>query len=181
VDQYVKRNNLLESSIMTLYSLVWGQCTDAMQAKLEASPDYDETQEANDGIELLKLIKTIAFNFQSQKYLPHAIHEAKRRFFMHYQGRTTTPQEYLEQFKSNKDVLDLIGATITPDLSISNTIPTDELTLLECKNLAREQYFAVAFLFGADRYRYRKLIEDLENAYLQGQDNYPKTVNEARL
>jgi hypothetical protein len=38
---------------------------------------------------------------------------------------------------------------------------------------------AMAFLMGADRNRYGKLIEYLENAFTQGQDNYPRTVTGA--
>ena len=34
----------------------------------------------------------------------------------------------------------------------------------------------MAFLLGCDRSRYGKLIEDLENDYLQGRNNYPTTV-----
>jgi hypothetical protein len=37
----------------------------------------------------------------------------------------------------------------------------------------------MAFLLGADRKRYGKLIEDLENAFTQGQDNYATTVTGA--
>ena len=35
---------------------------------------------------------------------------------------------------------------------------------------------AVAFLLGCDRSRYGRLIEDLENDFLQGNDHYPSTV-----
>ncbi len=41
---------------------------------------------------------------------------------------------------------------------------------------SKDAYLACAFLLEADRNRYGKLIEDLENDYIQGQDCYPKTV-----
>ena len=41
---------------------------------------------------------------------------------------------------------------------------------------ANQHAKATAFLLGSDRTRYGKLIEDLENDYLQGSNNYPKTV-----
>jgi hypothetical protein len=78
IDNYVKRLDQRDTNIQTLYSLVWGQCTDAMQAKVKATANFNVISAANDGIELLKAIKQVAYNFQSQKYLPHAIHEAKR-------------------------------------------------------------------------------------------------------
>jgi hypothetical protein len=37
----------------------------------------------------------------------------------------------------------------------------------------------MAFLLGADRNRYGKLVEDLENAFTQGNDNYPRSVTGA--
>jgi hypothetical protein len=54
---------------------------------------------------------------------------------------------------------------------------TDELNA--ARDGAIEEYLAIAFLMGADRNRYGKLIEDLENAFTQGQDNYPRTVTGA--
>ena len=39
--------------------------------------------------------------------------------------------------------------------------------------------FAVLFIFGADRSRYGKLIENLENYYLQGCGGYPKSIQSA--
>ena len=36
VDEYVKRESMLEDNINTLYSLVWGQCTDSLRARIEA-------------------------------------------------------------------------------------------------------------------------------------------------
>ena len=39
---------------------------------------------------------------------------------------------------------------------------------------------AMAFVSGANRIKYRRLIEELENSYLKGNENeYPKTVTDA--
>ena len=38
---------------------------------------------------------------------------------------------------------------------------------------------AAALLMGADRKRYTGLITDLENSYSKGQDDWPKSVNDA--
>jgi phosphoribosylanthranilate isomerase len=51
--------------------------------------------------------------------------------------------------------------------------------IADVKKEAQEQYLAVAFLLNADHVQYRRLIEDLEIDYLQGQGNYPKTVTAA--
>ena len=35
VDEYVKRKGYLAENLKTLFSLIWGQCTDAMRAKID--------------------------------------------------------------------------------------------------------------------------------------------------
>jgi hypothetical protein len=67
-------NDWINVKATSLYSLVWGQCTDAMQAKVEATSTFNAIFASNDGIELLKTIKQVSFNFQSQKYPAHAVH-----------------------------------------------------------------------------------------------------------
>jgi hypothetical protein len=70
-------------------------------------------------------------------------------------------------------------ANIAPDEGIAKVIAGAGNTVTADHRLeAVERYYAVAFLLGSDHVRYRKLIEDLENAYLQGQNNYPKRVQD---
>ena len=44
----------------------------------------------------------------------------------------------------------------------------------DLKKEGQSHYLAVAFLLGSDRSRFGRLIENLENDYLQGQKNYPQ-------
>ena len=117
-------------------------------------------------------------------YLPHALHESKRRFFIHSQARHTTTPLYLEQFQNIVDVIEHSGGGIGVEPGIEALVAEQkgktvaELTVAD-KNQAKELYLAVAFLLGSDRSRYGKLIENLENEYLQGMNNYPKTVDAA--
>ena len=63
-----------------------------------------------------------------------------------------------------------------------NVIDPDNPTTVEhttARRAARQRYLATAFLLGADRNRYGKLIEDLENDFIQGEDKYPKTIEAA--
>ena len=61
--------------VQKLYSLVLGQCTDALVARIEAHSKYTAASVVRDGIELLAIIKSICFNFQDQKYVPQSIYE----------------------------------------------------------------------------------------------------------
>ena len=54
-----------------------------------------------------------------------------------------------------------------------------QLDLLIIRQDAQQLYLATAFILGADRNKYGQLIENLENDYLQGQNNYPQTLTGA--
>jgi len=183
IDGYVKRTSVLDDNIQSLYSLVWGQCTEAMKSKAESQPQYIATHEANDGIALLAIIRNISYSFESQKYLPLAIFEAKRRYFNMKQGRLETVESLLERFQSQKGVLTQVGAVIGPDLGVAQQIAgvgaeLAELTADHCQE-ALDRQDAVAFLMSADRNRYEGLLQDLENEYLKDQDNYPRSLHQA--
>jgi hypothetical protein len=78
VDEYVKRETNLQENRKTLYSLVWGQCTYVIRARLEALETHRNMSDIADSIKLLKAIKALVFDFQSQKYGPQALHKSKR-------------------------------------------------------------------------------------------------------
>ena len=184
----MRRETHLDKNVKTVYSLVWGQCTDIMRAKIESLDNYVDMSGNSIGLDLLQGIKSIVYNFQSQKFLPHALHDAKRKFYGCYQGKMVTPQAYLEQFQNTVDVIEHCGGTVGTDPGIAQELVKERnldvslLTNEEMEEIRKEsqaQYLAVAFVLDADKIRYGKLIEDLENAYLQGVYRYPKTITAA--
>ena len=64
LSEFVKRESVLTKNVKTVYSLIWGQCTDVMQQKIGSHSDYETTKDVSDAIGLLKTIKSIMFNFQ---------------------------------------------------------------------------------------------------------------------
>ena len=53
----------------------------------------------------------------------------------------------------------------------------DEIKMIETTE--REIYLACAFVINSDLRRYRRLIEELENDYTKGNDNYPRNMVKA--
>ena len=49
----------------------------------------------------------------------------------------------------------------------------------EAKEKAVEEFFAILFIYLADRQKYGKAIEDMENEMLQKKDPFPKDVSDA--
>jgi hypothetical protein len=156
-----------------------------MRQKAEALTIYETLTTGGDGLALLKAIKDLVYTFQSQKYLPHALHELKRRFYFCVQGRYMMTSTYMEQFQNIIEVIEHSGGSIGNDPGILEALADAQNEVIEnlstdklinLKKEAKEQYLAVAFLLSADHGRYGRLIEDLKNDFLQGQDHYPKTV-----
>jgi hypothetical protein len=112
VDEYAKRKMYLQENLKTLYSLVLGQCTDVVLAKLEARDTYNEMPDEADSIKLLKEIRALVYNFQSQKYAPQALHEGKRRFYLLSQDKHSPCQVYLERFQNCVNVIEHCGGFI---------------------------------------------------------------------
>ena len=114
--EYVKRESVLAENVKTVYSLIWGQCTDIMRQKIASHSDYETIEDVSDAIGLLKTIKSIMFNFQGQIYRPQALRDAKRRFYNLFQDRHMTCQAYLDKFQNSVEVIKHCGG----DLGIDN-------------------------------------------------------------
>ncbi len=180
VDQYVKRSGILEENVRKAYSLIYGQCTEALRAKLEAHPDFKAASTAYNALDLLGAIKASMFSFQAQKNPSHGLHEAKQRFYSLYQSKKMTCQQYLEIFKNAVDVIEHNGGSVGNEEGlIRNEIKKSGADMAVAKKVVRERYLACAFLLGADRNRYGKLVEDIENAHTQGTNRYPTNLNDA--
>jgi hypothetical protein len=65
---YMKRENELEGNFATVYAVAWGQCSEAMRARLKAHAKYTESTTKNDCYWLLKQIKSITLQFDKTKY-----------------------------------------------------------------------------------------------------------------
>jgi hypothetical protein len=185
IDEFVKRELALEENLRTLYTLVWGQCTETMWARVEPVAKKKDMSDELDALALLKTFKSIAYNFQSQKYKWNALNDSKRRLYVLVKGRFVTCQVPLGRFQNCIDVFQHCGGSfgnepaIVNEVLIAGGIDLDAVMQEEIAaaiTVAQEQCIASLFLQGADRGRYGKLIEDLENAFTQGRDDYPKSM-----
>jgi hypothetical protein len=61
VDEHVKRGNFLVENLKMAYSLVYGQCSDALRVKLESRPNHAMIEANADSIALLENIRTVMF------------------------------------------------------------------------------------------------------------------------
>ena len=65
--QYVRRETGLEGGMAAIRAVTWGQCSDAMKARLKALDGFQERTEANDCVWLLESIRSITLELCDQK------------------------------------------------------------------------------------------------------------------
>ena len=65
---YIKRKSMYRQNRETIYSVVLGQSADAMKAKLESEASFKKISQDRDLVGLLKLMRDIAFNYESDRY-----------------------------------------------------------------------------------------------------------------
>jgi hypothetical protein len=163
VDSMVVKEDRFEEDLKKLFSLIWGQCTKYLCAKLEAKDGYEQMKTDYDTIELLRSIKDCVFKFSDQKYAAHSLHEAVRKFHNAHQEKSSNAQTYYQRFKNLIDVVEHCGGTLGNHQGLINKkleewgLPYRAASTAErdlAKSEVKEEFLACAFLLGADQKRY---------------------------
>ena len=150
--------------------------------------EFQNLSSQNDGLGLLRAIKTTTYQFESRQYPPHALHTAKRRFFLCSQGKATTVASHYETFRNMVEIINQSGGSLGSDEATKKIIAKEEklqwdsLTHEQATSIesaANERYLATAFLLSSDRIWFAGLITSLQNDYSKGINNYPKTLTDA--
>ena len=121
---------------------------------------------------LIRIIRTITFKFDEQKYLPLALHQAKANFHNIRQGSLSNA-EYIEKFNSVVDIATAYNGKLH-DQAITDIVTETAHTGVDYNKMtapqqaivqenAKDMYIACAFLCQSDRNRYGQFLEELEN------------------
>ena len=105
INAFIKREATYESNKATIVSVVIGQCSDALKAKLESKTNYDAIHNQQDVILLLKMLQSIAYDCESQKYPFLALHASLKRYYGQYQKYHTTNDNHMESFNNHSEVV----------------------------------------------------------------------------
>ena len=150
IKEYCEKFKIFANFRAGLYSLVLGQCTDALQECLKSHHDYEAANQ--DGIRLLVIIQSLIHTFEENRKLSNAIMDVKEKFYKFYQGRHMTLEQYHELFLAQVEVLDEVGITIEDDALVmeigeqnGRVIPNDDDGVE-----ARNQELAIWFIRGTN-------------------------------
>ena len=82
----------------SLFSMIWGQCSLSMRAKLKGKETFNAIREAMNTTESIELIKEMCHGFQEIKCSPMSIHEILDQFVNCKQKEDESNQKCLECF-----------------------------------------------------------------------------------
>ena len=88
-----------------------GQCTEAMNNRLEGEETYKDIDGESDVIRLLLLIKSISYSYESKYYPVLAIHMALRKFYTSHKSSSSSCNKYFETMSNLRDVISYCGAS----------------------------------------------------------------------
>ena len=183
---YVARMEKYSENKHKLYSVIWGQYSDSMQSKLQNKDNFTKINEDQDCLRLLKEIKGVMFNFESEQYPIISMHQATYKYITARQGKTETLTDYYKRFKTIIEVLEHYGANIWTHLSLIskeyhrnrqnnisiNQIHRDWEEYQKHSKTVKNRAITYAFLKGAQHNQYGKLMYDLKS-------QYPRKINQS--
>ena len=185
IDQYVERESKYEQNRTNLYSVIWAQCSSAMQSKLKTIDSWEDIEIKRNCLKLLLEIKGIAYKFESQGYIYLSLDDAKDEFYSYRQGKSESNADYLTKFKSMLEVINHYGGYFGNDPALVRAEMKRENMNVTRKSYpgnveydsmidkAKHRASALAFIKRADPTRYRKLLIELANNFTRGNDQYP--------
>ena len=178
IKEYCEKLKVFANFRAGLYSLVLGQCTDALQEHLKSHHDYQTANQ--DGIALLVIIWSLIHTFEENCKLSDAIMDVKEKFYKFYQGRHMSLERYHELFLAQVEILDEVGITVEDDALVTEVAHQNgrEVANEDDQTEAHSQELAIRFIRGTNN-NHKGYLRHLRNSYLDGRDNYPRTVHEA--
>ena len=189
---YVSRKEQYTENKHKLYSIIWGQCSDTIQSKLQSRSTFQQIDETRDCISLLKEIKGIMYNFESQQYPIMSIHRVLQKYYNTKQGKTQSLTEYYRWFKTTVDILEHYGANIWhhPSLILKeyqedgHNITIDEIYInivlfRKYGTIVKNRSMAFAFIKGAQRDRYGNIFHELRSQCSRDVSHYPSDLSQA--
>ena len=187
VKMYAQEKKNIQSTLRSIFNVVWGQCSTIMKSKLESKTNFKTSKQNKDVVELLKQIKAIMHQFESHTSIYEALDKAKRNFYLYYQSPLTSNVQHVKNLQDMVDIIKYHGGSVTEDRALFEhekkleaNLPTTEKSSEETlKQRARDKMLGVALIRRADRGRYSKLMTDLKDQYTLKSDVYPDDIASA--
>lgn len=184
IKEYMLRKRTYNNNKSKMFTVILGQCSEAMKAKLESEDNWKTVYTDHDMVKLLKSIKVWMLNQQGDRNPVVSTYSAVNALFRIRQSRHEELPDYRKRFAAVVDVLAHIGVSLGSSLTKITTgilekdfktkkkDATDE-QVKKAEAKAFDRLVAVAFINSVDKARFQEVSTNLENEFLKGNDQYP--------
>ena len=187
IKRYVRKEEDLNQHLQQTYPIVWGQCTTTLQNKLRTIKDYQRVHNEQDTIELLKAIRDTSFHVEANKYKYEGFRLAEHNLLTCKQSEDESVSDYCKRFRTRVDVREQFGSIGLNEgllhlnenyLKLTDDAARDKIRTTIADEM-RNEYLAYLMIVQADKKRFGKLLEELNNAFIADRKEYPKTMEAA--
>jgi hypothetical protein len=188
--QYITNQQKLENECKKLYTIILGQCTNYMTAKLKALSNFKDMHMDKNPVKLLKAIKGLTFKFDNEKEYEMSLVEAVDKLYRTYQTKDMTNTQFFDRFNNLVDVIEHYGGTIGVHRSVTESVLAEhtqgeydninwrsmytDTQIEQATRKGREKILARMFITRVDKTRYGSMLVKLHNDFVTGRrDVYP--------
>ena len=176
VVRYAQRRAHLLDNRIAVYAVIWGQCSEALRAKIRSNGSYLAKKADSECGWLLKEIKGIMMRFESKRKPMHSLNEATGNLYAYRQNHASM-QTFRDEFTTLVDIVKHYGGTFAPHPKLMEDAEGD--TDEEKQQALHDEWLAMLFMRAADPRRFGALMADLKNLYGRGRDQWPEDLTEA--
>ena len=185
VKQWIRDDKSLKATTRSLYYIIIGQCSKLMRNKITLSKDYVRFEKEGDVAALLKEIRRISLQMDTNTSVYDALDEAKMVYYTYRQDANESNAKHLRNFKSIVAAIEHQGGQMFADdalmiheKKIDTLVGTNVRTDKEKRLCVREKMMGIALL-KRGKGKYEKLIQAIRDQHAFGVDVYPKTLHDA--
>ena len=159
--------------------MIWGQCTLVLRDKLRSHANFQNIEQQQNGLSLLKLIKTLTHTYDNTKiHNVDALDTYKWQYMtMKKQGHQSIADFY-QQFQAHVQMCEEMDVQLyEPALALSVMAQRGGTFMTEDdKRNAHRQAVAMRFIRTCGHGEY---LQHLRNSFLDGKDIFPKRISDA--
>jgi hypothetical protein len=152
IKEYVKHARQLQGNLATIYAVTWGQCSEAMKAKIKSLDNYIKRTSNNDCAWLLEQIRAVTLQFDSKRNSFLSLMDARTSFLTCKQGQQQTTEAYLSTMRGWAKAIELYHGSVVEHYELINKEDNEgnARDINTRTALARDRTLGMALIHGAD-------------------------------
>ena len=174
-----EQREIYHNFLASFYALIWGQCTLVLRDKLRSHATFLNIEQQQNGLSLLKLIKTLTHTYDNKKiHNVDALDTYKWQYMTMKKHGHQSIADFYQQFQAHVQMCEEMDVQLCePVLALSVMTERGGTFVTEDdKQNAHRQAVAMQFIRACGHGEY---LQHLRNSFLDGKDIYPKRISDA--